>query len=139
MKIALALVSLVCGALVGAEREKKHKPAGLRAMTLVSLGSAVFTMVSFAAAGEQGDRGRIAAQIVTGIGFLGAGAIVQGPLGIAGLTTAATIWAVAAMGMVIGAGYPVGGLILSVVILAVHTPGQPSPPARVPRAVASSP
>ena len=71
--IALCLVATACGIVVGAEREKKEKAAGLRTMTLVSLGAAIFTMISVAVAGSQGDPGRIAAQIVTGIGFLGAG------------------------------------------------------------------
>lgn len=116
--ILLALTSVLCGAIGGAEREKKEKPAGLRTMTLVCLGSAVFTLVSFAAA--PGDT-RIAAQIVTGIGFLGAGAILRGALGVTGLTTAATIWVMAAIGMVVGAGYAGAGVALSLLVLAVLT------------------
>ncbi len=84
---------------------------------LVALGSAIFTMLSFAVAGPHDDPGRIAAQIVTGIGFLGAGAILRSPAGIQGLTTAATIWALAAIGMVVGAGYGIAGLALSLLIL----------------------
>lgn len=115
----LALVAIVCGGIVGAEREKKEKPAGLRTLTLVSLGSAVFTMVSISF--NRGDPGRIASQIVPGIGFLGAGAILRGSLGVTGMTTAATIWIMAATGMVVGAGYAVGGLALSALILTVLT------------------
>lgn len=117
--VVLALVAVICGWVVGAERQKKEKPAGLRTMMLVCLGSAVFTMISFAFESQTGDSGRVAAQIVTGIGFLGAGAILRGPVSVTGLTTAATIWIVAATGMVVGAGYAVAGLALSVLVLAV--------------------
>jgi putative Mg2+ transporter-C (MgtC) family protein len=119
--IALAIIAVICGSIVGAEREKKEKPAGFRTLTLVSLGSAVFTMVSFAIAGKGADPGRVAAQIVTGIGFLGAGSILRGAGGVTGLTTAATIWVMAATGMVVGLGYAVAGLALSFLVLAVLT------------------
>src|SRR5438309_1976029 len=82
--LSLAIVAVLCGSVVGAEREKKEKPAGFRTLTLVSLGSAIFTMLSFAVAREKGDPGRIAAQIVTGIGFLGGGAILRGGGGVTG-------------------------------------------------------
>jgi putative Mg2+ transporter-C (MgtC) family protein len=120
LSVALAIAAVVCGAIVGAEREKREKPIGTRTLTLVSLGSAIFTMLSFAIGGAN-DRARIAAQVVTGIGFLGAGAIIRGKFGITGLTSAATIWAVSAMGMLVGAGYVGAGLGLSVLILAVLT------------------
>ncbi|MBS0420950.1 MAG: MgtC/SapB family protein [Proteobacteria bacterium] len=115
--ILLPIVAAICGATVGIERQKKEKSAGLRTMMLVAVGSAVFTMLSSAVAGPHNDPGRIAAQIVAGIGFLGAGAILRGPMGVQGLTTAATIWALAAIGMVVGAGYGIAGLALSVLIL----------------------
>ena len=102
--IAMAPVAVACGAVVGVERERKAKGAGLRTMMLVSFGAALFTMVSLGLAGSHSDRSRIAAQIVTGVGFLGAGAILRGPTGVQGLTTAASIWVVAATGMVCGAG-----------------------------------
>src|SRR5262245_66403656 len=105
--IACAFMAVLCGAIVGAEREKKEKPAGLRTLILVSLGSATFTMVSFAFTTTTGDSGRVAAQIVTGIGFLGAGVILHGVGSVTGTTTAATVWMVAATGMTVGAGYPV--------------------------------
>lgn len=117
--IALTLVSVVCGALIGAEREKRVKPAGLRTMMLICLGSAVFTMISLALADGPSEKGRVAAQIVTGIGFLGAGAIVQAPGGARGLTTAAAIWAVAAIGMVVGTGYGGAGLGLGLLVLII--------------------
>ena len=114
--VALALVAVLCGAIVGAERERRDKPAGLRTLILVCLGSAVFTMVSFAFNTTTGDSGRVAAQIVTGIGFLGAGAILHGKGGVSGMTTAATIWATAAIGMAVGTGYSAAGLGLSILV-----------------------
>jgi putative Mg2+ transporter-C (MgtC) family protein len=69
--IFCALIAAFCGAWVGIERERKEKPAGVRTMSLVSLGSCVFTMVGYAFTSNSGDSGRVAAQIVTGIGFLG--------------------------------------------------------------------
>lgn len=113
--VALVLVATLAGALVGAERERKEKPAGLRPMMLVSLGSCVFTILSFVLSPNEGSR--IAAQVVTGVGFLGAGAILHDRGGVRGVTTAATVWTMAAIGMVIGAGYAVAGLALSVFTL----------------------
>ena len=82
-------------------------------MALVALGSCTFTMAGYAFTSTTGDSGRVAAQIVTGIGFLGAGVLIRGSAGVQGATTAATIWIVAAMGMTIGAGYVAGGIGLS--------------------------
>ena len=121
LHIALALTSVVCGAIVGAEREKREKPAGLRTLILVCLGSTAFTMASFAFVTTTGDSGRVAAQIVTGIGFLGAGAILHGSGMVRGMTTAATIWAIAATGMVVGIGYAGAGLGLSLLVRVVLT------------------
>jgi putative Mg2+ transporter-C (MgtC) family protein len=115
----LVLVSVLCGLMIGQERESKNKPAGLRTVTLICVGSTIFTLASILIAGGKGvaDPGRIAAQVVTGIGFLGAGAIIQERGTVVGLTTAATIWAVSAIGVVIGAGYAAGGIALAVVVL----------------------
>jgi putative Mg2+ transporter-C (MgtC) family protein len=113
---ALAIVAVLSGAWVGSERERRDKPAGLRTMALVSLGASVFTMVGFAFTSNSGDSGRVAAQIVTGIGFLGAGVLLRGSSGVQGMTTAATIWIVAAMGMAIGAGYAPGGIGLALLV-----------------------
>lgn len=121
LSIALAVAAAGFGAVVGFEREKREKPVGTRTLTLVSLGSAVFTMMSLAVGGPNGDHGRIAAQVVSGVGFFGAGAIIRGKFGITGLTTAAAMWAVAAIGMVVGAGYVGGGLGLSALVVAVLT------------------
>ncbi|HKP19277.1 MAG TPA: MgtC/SapB family protein [Gaiellaceae bacterium] len=112
------------GAVIGLERELDEKAAGLRTHMLVSVGSALFTMVGaygfhdFLATGDpvvRADPGRIAAQIVTGIGFLGAGVIFRQGFTIRGLTTAASLWVVAAIGMAAGAGFWAGAVIASVV------------------------
>jgi putative Mg2+ transporter-C (MgtC) family protein len=113
---ALLRLTIACalGAAIGFEREIRDREAGIRTHLLVSLGSALFTIVSaygfheFLTSGDnivRTDPTRIAAQIVTGIGFLGAGAIIREGLSIRGLTTAATLWVVAAIGMACGAGY----------------------------------
>jgi putative Mg2+ transporter-C (MgtC) family protein len=112
--IALVVAAVLSGGIVGIERERKQKAVGFRTLSLVSLGSAVFTMVNVA----MDYRSPIAAQVVSGIGFLGAGVILRGPYGITGLTSAATIWAMAAIGMTVGFGYGGGGLALSVFLLA---------------------
>lgn len=105
--LKLGLAAILGGAL-GLEREIHGRPAGLRTHFLVSLGAAAFMMMSPAVAGMfeklTGDPGRVAAQIVTGIGFLGAGAIVKEGVNIHGLTTAACLWVAAAIGMAAGAG-----------------------------------
>ena len=113
-EIGLALASVLCGAIVGSERQRREKPAGMRTLILVSLGSAAFTMASFIFTTTSGDSGRVAAQIVTGIGFLGAGVIMRGRGIISGATTAAMIWLTAATGVVVGAGYPLAGVGVSV-------------------------
>jgi putative Mg2+ transporter-C (MgtC) family protein len=104
-------VAAALGAAVGFERELRDREAGIRTHLLVSLGSGLFTIVSaygfqeFTDAGTTVDPTRIAAQIVTGIGFLGAGAIIREGLSVRGLTTAGSLWIVAAIGMAAGAGY----------------------------------
>jgi putative Mg2+ transporter-C (MgtC) family protein len=92
------------GAVIGLERELRQKEAGLRTNILITMGSALFTIMSIEITGADGDPGRIAAQIVTGIGFLGGGAILHTKGAIQGLTTAATIWMNAAIGVAAGAG-----------------------------------
>jgi len=121
LEILLAITAVVAGALIGAERERHEKPAGLRTLILVCLGSAAFTMTSYAFTSSTGDSGRVAAQIVTGIGFLGAGAILHDRSNISGMTTAATIWATAAVGMTAGAGHLVAALGLSLLMRTVLT------------------
>jgi putative Mg2+ transporter-C (MgtC) family protein len=116
-EIVLAAVAFLCGAIVGVERERNDKPAGLRTLVLICVGSAVFTMVSMSPALGLREPARVAAQIVTGVGFLGAGSIIREPSGIIGITTAATVWATAGVGMVVGAGYAAAGVTLSLMIL----------------------
>jgi putative Mg2+ transporter-C (MgtC) family protein len=102
--IPAILLAVVCGAIIGVERQFKHKPAGLRTNIMICLGAAVFTLISEKMAlGSQDSITRIASGIVTGVGFLGAGAVIQDRGGIHGLTTAATIWLVASIGMACGA------------------------------------
>jgi len=119
--IALVLVSVVCGMVVGAERQFKQKAAGARTCTLICVGSAVFTLASILIAGDSvasvADRTRIAAQVVTGVGFLGAGAIIRHRGTVMGLTTGATIWTVAAIGVVIGGGYAAAGVVLTALVV----------------------
>jgi putative Mg2+ transporter-C (MgtC) family protein len=116
VQIALILVSVFCGGIVGGERERREKPAGLRTLMLVCLGSALFTMAGYAFTTNTGDSGRVAAQIVTGIGFLGAGVILHGRGTISGTTTAATIWVSAAIGMLAATGYACAALGVSILI-----------------------
>jgi putative Mg2+ transporter-C (MgtC) family protein len=97
------ILAVVLGAAVGAEREISGKPAGLRTNILICLGAAVFTIISKHLVAPGDSISRIAAQVVTGVGFLGAGAIIQDRGGVHGLTTAATIWLVASIGMACGA------------------------------------
>ncbi len=107
------LLSVVLGAIVGLERERTHKPAGLRTHMLVSLGSCLFTVVS--ATSFNMDPARIAAGIVAGIGFIGAGTIWAEKDKVKGITTAASLWATAAIGLTSGIGdYP---LAIAVTIL----------------------
>ncbi len=97
-------LAILVGGLIGAEREYREKAAGFRTITLITLGAALFTIFSVKIGG-QSNPDRIASNIVTGIGFLGAGAILRGEHGVTGITTAATIWLAAALGMGIGGGY----------------------------------
>lgn len=111
----------VCGALIGLERELKSKPAGFRTNILICLGAAMYMAVGLLIVNEGGESGsdasRIAAQVVTGIGFIGAGAILQRGDRVKGLTTAATIWVVAAIGIIAGAGFPILAFIASAMVL----------------------
>jgi putative Mg2+ transporter-C (MgtC) family protein len=128
LRVALAGV---LGGAIGAERELRERGAGLRTHMLVAIGAALFTLVSaygwtdFRFSTPQGivfDPTRIAAQIVTGIGFLGAGAIIRQGLSIRGLTTAATLWVVAAIGLAAGAGYYSAAVITTVLVLVALWP-----------------
>lgn len=112
-------IAFICGAIVGFERERGHKPAGLRTQILICVGSAIFTVVSMSSPLGGREPARIAAQIVTGVGFLGAGSIMRDRYQITGLTTAATIWTVSALGIVAGAGYVTPAVALSLAVYVV--------------------
>lgn len=103
-QVVYLLAAVVLGGIVGLERELRDKPAGFRTIVLICLGACVFTLVSESVGGPEQQSTRIAAQIVSGIGFLGAGAILREGGNVTGLTTAASIWAVAAIGMACGFG-----------------------------------
>jgi putative Mg2+ transporter-C (MgtC) family protein len=116
-------LGLVLGAVIGLERELHRQPAGFRTHSLVAVGAAIFTIISaYGFVGSAVDPTRIAAQIVSGIGFIGAGTILQHRGNIRGLTTAASLWSVAAIGMAAGAGMvtiAVVGTVLILVVLAL--------------------
>ena len=117
------LASVFLGGVIGLERQVRDKPAGLRTNILICLGACVFTIISTNLSGS--DPGRIAAQIVTGIGFLGAGAIIQSGASIHGLTTAAGIWIVSSIGMACGTRMyflAVAATILTLVALLLLSP-----------------
>ena len=119
----LVLAALL-GGLIGLEREAKHRPAGLRTYMLVSTGSALFTILSITAFPTEGgprDTARVAAQIVSGIGFLGAGTLWRSDDMVKGLTTAAGLWVVAAIGMAVGAGYGLVAACATVLVLIILT------------------
>jgi putative Mg2+ transporter-C (MgtC) family protein len=118
------LLSFVLGAIIGIEREWHRQSAGLRTHTMIAIGSTLFTLVSIYIPQtfthfQMGDPGRVAAQIVTGIGFLGGGAIFRLGANVRGLTTAASIWAVAGIGMAVGTGMYAAALIGEGVVLFV--------------------
>ncbi len=116
--------AVLCGMIIGFERELKTKPAGLKTIVLITVGSTLYVIIgSLIPMITEGpfdiirtDPGRIAAQVVTGVGFLGAGAIIQSSNKVAGLTTAAVIWVAAAIGLFIGFGFPLLALATTIVI-----------------------
>jgi len=120
------LLAAVLGAIIGWQREKSHKPAGLRTHMLISTGAALFTVIS-AIAFPTADPSRIAAGVVTGIGFLGAGTILHRTRFVEGLTTAASIWVIAAIGMAAGSGLyilsAVTTIIVFIILLLPHPTG----------------
>jgi putative Mg2+ transporter-C (MgtC) family protein len=111
------LTAAFLASLIGFERELRAHPAGLKTHILVANGACLLSMVSVMVAGGQSDPGRISAAVVTGIGFIGAGAILRQGIGVQGLTTAATLWVAAAVGVVAGAGWYEGAGMATVVTL----------------------
>lgn len=117
---AQLLLSTLLGGTIGFVREREKKSAGLRTHILVCLGSTLFMMISiYMSQMYSGDPGRIAAQVVTGIGFLGAGTILQAGKEVRGLTSAASIWVAAAIGMAVGCGFYISAVICTVIVLVI--------------------
>lgn len=120
------LLAITCGGVVGLERQISNKPAGMRTNILICVGAALYTIMSVfiaqhmqkAVPGTPGlvDPGRVAAQIVSGVGFLGAGMIIQSRGNVMGLTSAATVWVMAAIGLAIGLGYPITAVLFTVTV-----------------------
>jgi putative Mg2+ transporter-C (MgtC) family protein len=118
------LLAAALGAGIGYQRERANKPAGLRTHVLIALGSALFTVVSIFGF-SSGDPSRVAAGIVTGIGFIGAGVIFRGVRGdhVVGLTTAASIWATASIGLAAGVGmYLIATVVAAITVLLLMIP-----------------
>ena len=121
-EIAVKLVfAALLGLLIGSEREMHHKPAGFRTHALVCMGACLFTITSQA---FQVNPSLVAAGIVTGIGFLGAGMVYQVKDKIYGLTTAAELWVLASIGIAVGIGYYFGAMISTIIVLAILVPGK---------------
>ncbi len=114
------LLAAVLGGIIGYERRRADKPVGLRTLVLISTGAALFTVVSIYGFGTTGDAARVAAGIVAGIGFLGAGAIIRRRAGgVEGLTTASVIWIAAAIGLAAGVGFYIIATVTTVIVMLV--------------------
>lgn len=113
------VTAAMLGGLIGYERERDGKPAGIRTHSMVAIGAALFTVVSIYGFGGASDPARVAAQIVTGIGFVGAGAILHQRGSIHGLTTAASLWVAAAVGLAAGVGMFAMSLVTAVIVMAL--------------------
>jgi putative Mg2+ transporter-C (MgtC) family protein len=115
--LARLLLAAVLGGIIGLERQLRHRPAGLRTNLFICFGSAMFTVLSKQLAGVESDSARIAAQIIPGIGFIGAGSILHARASVQGLTTAATLFVVAGVGMAAGGGLYLIACSATVIIL----------------------
>jgi putative Mg2+ transporter-C (MgtC) family protein len=113
------LTAAACGAAIGYERQRHAAPAGMKTCMLVCAGAAQYTHIGAVLFGYEhaGDPSRMASQIVTGIGFLGAGAILHGEGSVTGLTTAATIWFIGGIGVIVGSGFSLSGVALTALML----------------------
>jgi len=111
--------ALLCGAIVGLERQIRGKPVGIRTAALIILGTYLFLAGGSSVVGDDGDPSRVIGQIITGIGFLGAGVMLARDGVVVGVTSAATIWALAAIGIAVGLGMHGVGIVLSLVIVGV--------------------
>jgi putative Mg2+ transporter-C (MgtC) family protein len=114
------LVATLAGFLIGLERQWHHKAAGLKTIALVSVGAALYVLLSIQITQEQGDVTRIIGQVVTGIGFLGAGIIYKEGLNVHGLTTAATVWSASAIGCLAAAGFLSETIISTIAVLTIN-------------------
>src|SRR5690242_2596348 len=112
-------LAVLLGGIIGLDRELRGKPAGLRTNTLICVGAALFTSLSVGMAGAHGDPARVAAQIIPGVGFIGAGTILHTRGSVTGLTSAATIWVVSAIGMALGGGAYVEALGATLLVMLV--------------------
>lgn len=115
--LARLTIAAILGGIIGLERQLRHKPAGLRTNMFICFGSAMFTLLSKELAGNASDSARIAAQIIPGIGFIGAGSILHARGSVTGLTTAATLFVVASVGMAVGGGLYLTAVFATVLIL----------------------
>lgn len=116
-----ALIACLCGLAIGSEREIHHRSAGLKTNALVALGACTFTLFDLMNNMQYGSDLRASAQIVSGIGFLGGGAILKDGFNIKGLTTAAALWCSAAVGMLVGAGYIGEAAIIALLVMTINT------------------
>jgi putative Mg2+ transporter-C (MgtC) family protein len=116
--LARLLLAAILGGIIGLERQLRHRPAGLRTNMFICFGAAMFTVLSKQLAGVESDSARIAAQIIPGIGFIGAGSILHARASVTGLTTAATLFVVAGVGMAAGGGLYLTACFATVIILA---------------------
>jgi putative Mg2+ transporter-C (MgtC) family protein len=115
--LARLLLAAALGGIIGLERQLRHKPAGLRTNMFICFGAAMFTVLSKQLAGVESDSARIAAQIIPGIGFIGAGSILHAKTSVTGLTTAATLFVVASIGMAAGGGLYLTACFATLIIL----------------------
>lgn len=111
------LVSVILGLMIGIEREAAHRPAGLRTHALVSLGACLFTLIS--ASYFSMDPARVAASVAVGVGFIGAGCIIGSGKHVQGITTAASLWVVAAIGLTVGTGNYLIGLVTTILVILI--------------------
>jgi len=116
--LARLLLAAILGGIIGLERQLRHRPAGLRTNMFICFGAAMFTVLSRQLAGVESDSARIAAQIIPGIGFIGAGSILHARASVVGLTTASTLFVVAGIGMAAGGGLYLTACFATVIILA---------------------
>lgn len=116
--ILIIIIAVILGALIGLERELHGKVVGIRTVSLITLGSALFAFMSVNL--SFADSARIIAQVVTGIGFLGAGVLIKDGTTVTGLTTAATIWTSAAIGCLIGIGWEEVAIVSTIVVISIN-------------------